>query len=97
MTIPGDDDSVKAADKAIHEDEVPVAALIVHNGKIISISHNKRIKLCDPLAHAEVLCIQKAAKKLKSWNLNDCELYVTLEPCSMCKEIINSCCSSFVK
>lgn len=74
--------------KAIKNDEIPVAALIEKNGKIISKSINKRNKTHNPLAHAEINCIIKAAKKLKDWRLNECILYVTLEPCHMCKEII---------
>lgn len=74
--------------KAIKKDEIPVAALIEKNGKIISKCINKRNKTHNPLAHAEINCIIKAAKKLKDWRLNECTLYVTLEPCHMCKEII---------
>ena len=74
--------------KASKKKEVPVAALIVFNNKIIAHAHNARVSKNDVTAHAEVLAIKKAARKLKDWRLNDCDLYVTLEPCSMCSEII---------
>ena len=78
----------KLIDKAIKEDEVPIAALIVKNNEIISKSYNKVNKTNNILDHAEILAIKKASKKLNNWRLNDCDLYVTLEPCSMCREII---------
>lgn len=74
--------------KAKNQKEVPVAAVIVFNNKIIAHAYNKRIRKKDVTAHAEVIVIKKAAKKIKDWRLNECDLYVTLEPCSMCKEII---------
>lgn len=74
--------------KAFRKNEVPVAALIVFNNKIIAKAYNRRYKHYNPLNHAEIRCVIKAAKKLKTWKLNQCELYVTLEPCHMCKEII---------
>lgn len=75
-------------EKAAKENEVPIGCVVVREGKIISSGHNQRIKMSDPLAHAEIIAIKKAAKKLKTWNLLDCELYVTLKPCKMCQEII---------
>lgn len=74
--------------KAYKKKEIPVSALIVFNNKIIAHAYNKRIGKKDVTAHAEILVIKKAAKKLDDWRLNGCELYVTLEPCSMCREII---------
>ena len=74
----------KEAIKARDEDEVPVGAVIVKNGKIIARAHNKKEKNNDPMGHAEILCIKKACKKVGDWYLKDCELYVTLEPCIMC-------------
>lgn len=74
--------------KAQKKKEIPIAALIVFNNKIIAHCHNARVSRKDVTAHAEVLAIKKAAKKLGDWRLNGCELYVTLEPCSMCSEII---------
>lgn len=79
---------IKETDLAIMEKEVPVGCVITKDGKIISSNHNKRVKLLDPLAHAEILCIKKAAKKIKTWNLSDCEMFVTLKPCKMCQEVI---------
>lgn len=76
------------AKKAKKNKEIPVSAIILKNYKIISIAYNKREKRKDITAHAEVLAIRKAAKKLKTWNLSDCELYVSLKPCQMCNEII---------
>jgi len=66
------------------EKDVPVAAVIVKNGKIIAKAVNEREKTQYTYAHAEMLAISEANKKLKNWRLNDCEMYVTLEPCPMC-------------
>ena len=74
---------------ALKHKDVPVSCIIVKNNKIIVKEYNKRQKKNSPLAHAEILAIIKATKRIKTWNLNDCELYVTLEPCEMCKSIIN--------
>lgn len=79
----------KLSIKASKKDEVPVSALIVYKNKIIAKAFNKKKIKNDITAHAEILCIKKAAKKLKSWNLSECDLYVSLKPCSMCFEIIN--------
>ena len=65
-------------------DEVPVGAVIVRNGTILSSGHNAREAAQSPLAHAEILAIEKAATRLQSWRLTGCDLYVTLEPCIMC-------------
>lgn len=64
--------------------DVPVGALIVKSGEIISSAFNEREKTNDITAHAEILAIKKAAEQLNNWRLEDCELYVTLEPCPMC-------------
>lgn len=72
------------AKKAYKKLEVPVGAVIVKDGKIIAKAYNLREKKNSSLAHAEILCIEKACKKLNSWRLDDLEMYVTLEPCSMC-------------
>jgi tRNA(adenine34) deaminase len=64
--------------------EIPVGAVVVHGGKVIARDHNRREALHDPTAHAEVLALQAASARLKSWRLEDCALYVTLEPCLMC-------------
>lgn len=74
--------------KAYERSEVPVSALIVKDNKIISKAYNKKNICNNPLYHAEIICLIKAYKKLKTWNLKDCLMYVTLEPCDMCKELI---------
>lgn len=83
--------ALKEAEKAYRKLEVPVGAIIVKNGKIIARAHNQKETKTDTTKHAEILAIQKASKKLKAWRLIDCEMYVTLEPCTMCAgAIINS-------
>lgn len=79
---------MKLAKKASSKNEVPVSAIIVKDDKIISWAFNKRENKHDVLAHAEVIAIKKASKKLKNWHLFDCDLYVTLKPCSICENII---------
>lgn len=64
--------------------EVPVGAVIVKDGTVISKAHNLRESLKDPTAHAEVIAIREASNVLDNWRLNECEMYVTLEPCPMC-------------
>ena len=76
--------ALKEAEKAYQKLEVPVGAVIVKDGKIIARAHNQKETKMDTTKHAEILAIQKASKKLKSWRLIDCEMYVTLEPCTMC-------------
>ncbi len=72
------------AKKAFDKNEVPVGCVAVKDGKIIARAHNLRETTSDPLAHAEILCMRKAAKKLGGWHLNKVILYSTLEPCLMC-------------
>lgn len=72
------------AKKAEKIGEVPIGAIIVKNNKIIARGYNRREIDNDPLGHAEIIAIKKAAKKLGQWRLSDCTLYVTLEPCPMC-------------
>lgn len=84
-------EALKEAKKAYEKLEVPVGAVIVKDNKIIARAHNLKETKKDTTNHAEILAIQKASKKLEAWRLNDCEMYVTLEPCSMCAgAIINS-------
>ena len=84
-------EALKEAKKAYDKLEVPVGAVIVKDGKIIARAHNLKETKFDTTKHAEILAIQKASKKLNSWRLIDCEMYVTLEPCSMCAgALINS-------
>ena len=77
-------EALKEAQKAFELDEVPVGAVAALNGKVIARAHNKREALADPTAHAEIICVKKAAKKLGGWRLSDVILYSTLEPCAMC-------------
>ena len=90
MTIdPAQDDTfmrmaLEQAALAPARGEVPIAALLVHDGQVLALAHNLRETRQDPTAHAEILVIQEAANKLGTWRLIDCTLYVTLEPCPMC-------------
>ena len=77
-------EALTEARKAALLNEVPVGAVIVKNNKIIARGHNLREKTNDPTAHAEIVAIRKACKKLKSWRLEGCTIYVTVEPCAMC-------------
>ncbi len=77
-------EALKEAEKAYEKKEVPVGAVIVYQNKIIARAHNIRENKQKTTGHAEILAIEKANKKLKSWRLEDCDLYVTLEPCAMC-------------
>ena len=77
-------EALKEAEKAYNKLEVPVGAVIVKDGKIIARAYNQKESKTDTTKHAEILAIQKASKKLQSWRLLDCEMYVTLEPCQMC-------------
>ena len=77
-------EALKEADKSAALDEVPVGAIIVKDNKVIARGHNLREKSKDPTSHAEIVAIRKACKKLNSWRLEDCTMYVTIEPCSMC-------------
>ena len=72
------------AEAAFAEDEVPIGAVIVFEGRVIASAHNQREQLHDPTAHAEMIAITQAAESLGSWRLEGCTLYVTLEPCPMC-------------
>lgn len=76
--------AIKEAMKARDIDEVPIGAIIVKDDKVIAKAHNLREKKQQATAHAEILAIEKACKKLGTWRLEDCILYVTLEPCAMC-------------
>lgn len=79
------------AKKAFIKNEVPVGCVIVLNDEVLAKSYNQKVKKKDPTSHAEIECIKKACKKLNSSYLNECEMYVTLEPCIMCAgAIINS-------
>lgn len=81
-------EAIKQAKKAYELAEVPIGCVIVHEEKIIGRGYNRRTADKNPLAHAELLAIKKASKKLNDWRLEDCTMYVTLEPCQMCSGAI---------
>ena len=84
-------EALKEAKKAYKKEEIPVGAIIVKDGKIISRAHNLKESKCSSISHAEILAIEKANKKLGAWRLENCDMYITLEPCMMCMgAIINS-------
>lgn len=74
--------------KAAKKNEIPISAIIVCNNKIVAKAYNKRNKTNSTISHAEIKVIQKANKKLKSWRLNNCAIYVTIKPCKMCESVI---------
>lgn len=76
--------ALKEALKAYRSNDVPIGCIIVKNDRIISKAYNKKEKNNDPTAHAEIIAIKRACKKLKNWRLLDCEIYSTMEPCEMC-------------
>jgi tRNA(adenine34) deaminase len=77
-------DAIELARKALASEDVPVGALVVHEGRIIGRGYNQREKLQDPTAHAEMIALTAAAAHIGHWRLENCTLYVTLEPCAMC-------------
>ena len=90
-------ESIRLAQKAFSEGEVPVGAIVVKNDNIIGRGYNQRERLNDPTAHAEILAITAASSTLEDWRLSDCTLYVTKEPCPMCAgAIINSRVSNLI-
>ena len=76
--------AMKMAERALQFDEVPIGAVLVYKNTLIAEAHNQPITLCDPTAHAEMLCLRQAGKFLKNYRLAQTSLYVTLEPCAMC-------------
>ena len=82
------DIALQEAKKAYKKDEIPVGAVIVKNGKVISKAYNKKNKSNRVKDHAEILAIDKANRKLRNWRLEECEIYITLEPCPMCASAI---------
>lgn len=76
--------ALREAKRSFYLNEVPIGAVIVKDDIIIAKAHNTRNKTQNAINHAEILVISKACKKLKSWRLEDCDIYVTLEPCPMC-------------
>ncbi|HEY4450517.1 MAG TPA: tRNA adenosine(34) deaminase TadA [Solirubrobacteraceae bacterium] len=76
--------ALREAERALEHDDVPIGALIVHDGEVLAAAHNERELRQDPTAHAEMLVLREAARALGSWRVLDSVLYVTLEPCAMC-------------
>lgn len=77
-------EALKRAKRGLAQGEVPVGAVIVHEGKVVSSGYNRRAKTQTAISHAEIYAIDRACKKFGSWRLPECDLYVTLEPCPMC-------------
>jgi len=76
--------ALREAERALEHDDVPIGAVIVHDGEVIGTAHNERELRQDPTAHAEMLALREAARAVGSWRILDAVLYVTLEPCAMC-------------
>ena len=76
--------ALREAERAMEHDDVPIGAVVVHDGEVLATGRNEREERQDPTAHAEVLALREAAEKLGSWRVLDSVLYVTLEPCAMC-------------
>jgi len=76
--------ALREAERALEHDDVPIGAVIVHDGEVIGTAHNERELRNDPTAHAEIIAMTQAGTALKSWRLEQCILYATLEPCAMC-------------
>ena len=76
--------AIEEANKALNIDEMPVGCVIIHNNKIIGRGYNKKESTGNALMHAEIIAIDEACKNIGDWRLNECEMYVTLEPCLMC-------------
>jgi len=76
--------ALREAERALGHDDVPIGAVVVHGGEVLAAACNERELRGDPTAHAEILALREASKKLGSWRLLDTVLYVTLEPCAMC-------------
>ncbi len=81
-------EALKQAKKGFDKGECPIGCVIVKDGKVLVRSHNQKLAKCNPLLHAEVVAIDKACRKTGDWRLNDCDMYVTLEPCTMCSGAI---------
>jgi tRNA(adenine34) deaminase len=78
------EEALRAAQRALEAGEVPVGAVVIHGGKIVGRGWNRNFTSCDPTAHAEVIALREAGANLGNHRLGDCELFVTIEPCSMC-------------
>jgi tRNA(adenine34) deaminase len=76
--------ALREADRALAHDDIPVGAVVVHDGEVIGTGHNERELRADPTAHAEMIALREAARRLGAWRVLESVLYVTLEPCAMC-------------
>ncbi|HEY4896175.1 MAG TPA: tRNA adenosine(34) deaminase TadA [Solirubrobacteraceae bacterium] len=76
--------AVREAERALEHDDVPIGAVVIHDGELIGAGHNERELRQDPTAHAEIIALREAARTQRSWRVLDSVLYVTLEPCAMC-------------
>ncbi len=76
--------ALREARQALEHDDVPIGAVLVHDGDVVAVAHNERELRQDPTAHAEIIVLREAARLAGSWRVLDTELYVTLEPCAMC-------------
>jgi tRNA(adenine34) deaminase len=76
--------ALREAERALEHEDVPIGAVLVHDGEVVAGAHNERELRQDPTAHAEVIALREASRAMGSWRLLDCVLYVTLEPCAMC-------------
>jgi tRNA(adenine34) deaminase len=76
--------ALREAERALEHEDVPIGAVVVHEGEVVGAGHNERELRQDPTAHAEILAIRQAAASTGRWRLEGCTLYVTLEPCAMC-------------
>jgi tRNA(adenine34) deaminase len=76
--------AIREAERALEHDDVPIGAVVVHEGEVIGAGHNERELRQDPTAHAEIIALREASRALGSWRILDAVLYVTLEPCAMC-------------
>lgn len=88
MDIKYMNEALKEAEKGYKKGEVPIGAVVVYKSKIIGRGYNQKEKTQNPSKHAEMIAIEQASRKLKSWRLSDCDLYVTVEPCLMCSGLI---------
>ena len=76
--------ALREAERAVEHDDVPIGAVVVHEGEVIGLGHNERELRADPTAHAELIALREAARRLGTWRILDAVMYVTLEPCAMC-------------
>ncbi len=76
--------AIEQAQKAYSNNEVPIGAVIIHENKVIGSGYNRRMEMKNPLYHAEIIAINEAATNIKDWRLEDCHMFVTVEPCQMC-------------